>query len=231
MGYRYAWASDTGASSFGGYICIWELPLPEVSGRLPCLLALKDADDVLGGFILPWMDRAVEGRALRATSVPGLDVAASAAAEAPAIDFVAIVEQFSWPLLDLSWMDRSDQAHGFRRVAGTRLALAVSVSSVWDEKRVYDVPDGFRWATSTEVLLEARKCTERHPAYEDQAGWKHCTWPVGSRKERFGFVCSDSLQTGKVQYSSHRIKEKAMAMSLDWARRDHFAGLVCIKNE
>jgi hypothetical protein len=37
----------------------------------------------------------------------------------------------------------SDQFGGFRSIAGTRLALAVSKSNRWDEGKRYGVPDGY----------------------------------------------------------------------------------------
>jgi hypothetical protein len=53
-----------------------------------------------------------------------------------------------------------------------RLAFVVSKSNVWDMGRIYDVPDGWRWATTAEVLAEASNSTDKGKTYFNQAGWR-----------------------------------------------------------
>lgn len=53
--------------------------------------------------------------------------------------------------LDLSWMDTTDRAKGFREPKYfPALRFAVSKSNVWDKKKIYHAPRGFRWATLDE---------------------------------------------------------------------------------
>ncbi len=115
-----------------------------------------------------------------------------------------------------------------RRHRRLRLAVAKKPQE-WDATRVYDVPAGYRWATTNEVFAEARTCTEEHYAYYDQAGWMGLEWPPGSGHKRLGFVCADSLQTRKTHHAWHPIKSYPMALSLGIARGWYFAGLICIR--
>lgn len=128
-------------------------------------------------------------------------------------------------------MDTTDHAQGFRSVAGTRLRLAVAKKpQLWDEKRAYDVPTGYHWATTAEVLAEAASCTELHPAYRNQAGWLEREWPRWSGHHRSWFVCADSLHSRKVQLANDIMKNLPMSEDVSYARSAHFAGLICIRN-
>jgi hypothetical protein len=130
------------------------------------------------------------------------------------------------PPRDISWMLTTDAAGGFRRMTGSRLALAVSSSPMWDESKVYDVPEGFHWATTAEVLAEAARCPNE-AAYASQAGWTGYTW---QGQDRHGFVCCDSLATGTVQHAGHSFQTNPMQGILSHARNNRFAGLVCIQD-
>ena len=141
---------------------------------------------------------------------------------------------------DLSWMDTTYRTGGFRAVAGTRLILAVAKKPQdWDKRRVYDVPAGYRWATTNEVLAEARTCTEH---YDNQKSWRGWEWPdhndwkwkakqIGYQTEgkRIGYVCADSLQTGKMHYAGNSINCDPMSHDLSYLREGEFAGLICIR--
>jgi hypothetical protein len=116
-------------------------------------------------------------------------------------------------------------------LAGTKLALAVAASDKWDEREPYDVPEGYRWATTAEVIAEAPKCTESEPAYMNQCGWKGFTFPPGESHVRIGFVCKDSLKTKKVHKACANIRLYPMVGELAHARNGHFAGVMCIEDD
>jgi hypothetical protein len=125
-------------------------------------------------------------------------------------------------------MMRDDKAQGFRQVAGTRLALAVAKGPVWDEGFNYEVPAGYRWATTAEVCAEAKHCTEKHDAYYNQCGWKGFTYPPGEGHNRMCFVCSDTKETKRAHAACANIKLYPMAADIAKARK-YWAGLMCIK--
>ncbi len=128
-------------------------------------------------------------------------------------------------------MDTSDRAEGFRAVAGTRLRLAVAMKpQAWDESYVFDVPMGYHWASTAEVVDEAKTSSEAHDAYYDQAGWDGTEWPPGSGQSRRGFVCTDSVRTGKTLRAGWPVRTHAMDGTAFHARGEYFAGLVCIRN-
>ncbi len=91
------------------------------------------------------------------------------------------------------------------RLLGSSLVFCDITHSQWRGFFVLisdDVPLGWRWATTAEVLAEAPKCTERHEAYANQCGWRGHKWPATANFERIGFICRDSLVTEKVRVVS-----------------------------
>ncbi len=126
---------------------------------------------------------------------------------------------------NLEWMEISDSYRGFRIIPGTRLALAVSRSPVWDEHKVYDVPPGYRWATTAEVLTEAPHSLDGGDAYFNKGGWEGCRW---QGVERLAFVCVDSKNTGKVHAVRSSLREYPMNRGVSYAR-EAFAGVLCYR--
>jgi hypothetical protein len=77
-----------------------------------------------------------------------------------------------------------------------------------------------------QVQAEAKQCTERHDSYYNQSGWNEFEW---AGRERVGFVCCDSVQTGLVQGAGDCLRTHPMEADVDFARDGQFAGLVCIE--
>jgi hypothetical protein len=50
----------------------------------------------------------------------------------------------------------------------------------------YDVPHGYKWASTAEVIAESATCTDVGEAYANKEGWVKCVW---EGLERIGFVC------------------------------------------
>jgi hypothetical protein len=71
-------------------------------------------------------------------------------------------------------METRDEFGGFRKVLGCKLALAVARESIWDETKQYDVPAGYRWASTREFLQEATMSMEppEQKAYYKQGKYK-----------------------------------------------------------
>jgi hypothetical protein len=124
---------------------------------------------------------------------------------------------------DLSWMETTDQAQGFREIAGTRIAFAVSKSTNFADRTTYDVPLGYRWATVDEAKIELVHATNDEYAYYNQAGWSGYTW---NGKDRRSFLAKDSVEKDKTQYAGHRIKSTPM---ISGPQPNFFAGLICIR--
>eukprot|EP00812_Abedinium_dasypus_P011711 NODE_5257_length_598_cov_153.920810.p1 GENE.NODE_5257_length_598_cov_153.920810~~NODE_5257_length_598_cov_153.920810.p1 ORF type:complete len:139 (+),score=45.92 NODE_5257_length_598_cov_153.920810:29-445(+) len=93
---------------------------------------------------------------------------------------------------------------GLRHLAGTRLALAVSVDNKFDvsdfrfEDRVFDPPPGYFWASMAEWEREVRNCTDDGCAFAGRDGWVDCTW---NGKRRVLFAFRDSARTGRWQHA------------------------------
>ncbi len=78
------------------------------------------------------------------------------------------------------------------------------------------------------MIAEAATCTETHEAYWNQAGWRRNEWPPHSDHLRTGFVCADSLASGKVLHAGDSVKTYPMRGALGDASFSMFAGVVCI---
>lgn len=128
---------------------------------------------------------------------------------------------------DLRWMETTDSFSGFRKIPHTRIAFAVSKSVVWDETKRYDVPAGYRWASTAEAIAALKHAPAKTYAYFNCGGWQGYTW--AGRQERLGFVFCDSLKTGKCQHAGQYLREFPAGAPLSDARGRTFAGLVCVK--
>lgn len=61
---------------------------------------------------------------------------------------------------DLSWMDTSDEAGGFRAPKSyPRVRYAVSKTNMWEPGKHYACPPGFHWATSAEYYRYVQSMT------------------------------------------------------------------------
>jgi hypothetical protein len=156
------------------------------------------------------------------------------------------VRVFPWAR-DTSWMLTTDLCGGFRPVEGTRLACAVSLIDRWDRERVYEVPYGWRWATTAEVLAEAPRSVSRTALYGEAAGWTAPAPGPGfffslgpafapllewEGVRRCCFVCADSAVTRRSQGVSHVLRFMAMDGGLKLAgvplTEAQFAGVMCV---
>jgi hypothetical protein len=82
----------------------------------------------------------------------------------------------------------------------------------------------YRWATTNEVLEEARFCTDKGAAYWDIGGWNRFTWEGAVR---WGFVCMDSHRTLRTHHALDSFQTWPLARDL-WTARRFFAGVICI---
>jgi hypothetical protein len=134
-------------------------------------------------------------------------------------------------LQDLSWMCTTDAARGFR-VCGP-LALAVSLSNVWDPARLYDVPHGWRRATEADWRAHGEEAHAAAPGevYFDRVGWRGCEW---DGVERFAFVTGDPVRNwlsaesrwnyiGALTHVDVPVSTSATPTEIP------FAGLVCVR--
>eukprot|EP00811_Abedinium_folium_P015282 NODE_24248_length_632_cov_3.823762.p1 GENE.NODE_24248_length_632_cov_3.823762~~NODE_24248_length_632_cov_3.823762.p1 ORF type:complete len:143 (+),score=12.31 NODE_24248_length_632_cov_3.823762:66-431(+) len=117
-------------------------------------------------------------------------------------------------------MDTTGPVGGFRRPAGTRLALAVSANNEFNGE-ILDVPWGYRRATAAEGQREGAKCTEGGDAFVNKGGWNGYTW---NGKERHRFAFSDTaLLNGPWQHAGNTLG------TLHHDKNFVFAGVVCIE--
>jgi hypothetical protein len=82
----------------------------------------------------------------------------------------------------------------------------------------------YRWATTNEVLEEAKFCTDKGAAYWDLGGWNRFTWEGAVR---WGFVCIDSHRTLRTHHALDSLQTWPLARDL-WTARRFFAGVICI---
>ena len=131
-------------------------------------------------------------------------------------------------------MCTTDAARGFR-VCGP-LALAVSLSDVWERERVYDVPTGWRHASEADVRahMQAAHAADPGDVYANREGWYWCMWE-GVHRE--AFVCADTSEaSGAWQHADENWSEFGDCNSSTWKIRSanhpkgwEFAGLVCVR--
>lgn len=157
-----------------------------------------------------------------------------------------------------AWMDTSDACGGFRPLVHFpqfRLAVSATGRLQGDVVEVCPAPDGWRIATSAEIMAAGmrRFAPTKAPKqyyYMDQAGWTCCTWPERSRNlpempwgtrgiERIYFVTADWATVEPAnggalhaQYTEGTLTGSFTSASL---RRDLpnglFGGIVCVRDD
>jgi len=81
---------------------------------------------------------------------------------------------------DTSWMQTDDHFKGFRPLASpsgtTRFWLCVSKENTFDQKKKYDPPKGYEWASSD--MWNSNTVLSNHSEYNyyNQGGWSSYTW-------------------------------------------------------
>jgi len=92
---------------------------------------------------------------------------------------------------NISWWDRDGPHNGLRRVAGTRIAFAVSMDNWVDKDCRFDAPPGFVWASQAMYLDEFYKrrdilCKCKEWVHFGLGGWHNYLWKY-ARKIAFNF--------------------------------------------
>jgi len=103
---------------------------------------------------------------------------------------------------DLSWMETSDEAKGFRQwtpfpsiyyAVSKENPRASEYTKDWSRMK-FDVPLGFHWCSTSEFLEIVGNSRGTELPYYNQEGWSGSTW---NGKERHQFLFSDSETTDK----------------------------------
>jgi len=134
---------------------------------------------------------------------------------------------------DLSWMETTDNAKGFRSwkpFPNIRFAVSKEnpsdFSKDWSRMK-FDCPTGFHWCSTQEFLdVVGNSSKEVEYPYLDQEGWYVNLW---NRKWRTVFLFSDSQTTGKFKHSGGSQANYLPNLS-DCDTNYNFAGIVCIKD-
>ena len=119
-------------------------------------------------------------------------------------------------------MCTTDEFQGFRKL---RHFPTVSLSSKFDEGKVYDAPEGWHWATRAEV--EAAPGWERKEGaryYCRQGGWKNFTWE-GVEREGFRFRLDSG---GRAVDTTACIHAGGYEGQVHRSTHQGFAGIVCM---
>jgi hypothetical protein len=137
-----------------------------------------------------------------------------------------------------AWMLTSDECHGFRESINLKgMFFAVSRNTTWDLARTYSCPEGYHWATSSEVdnsldgSVDSTDSTSMdNDHYYNQCGWSGYIWEGGKRS---GFRLADSCETRRCVHVGQRALGDghcsmcpSCAMNADDPTPE-FAGIVC----
>ncbi|NUM34009.1 MAG: PEP-CTERM sorting domain-containing protein [Candidatus Brocadiae bacterium] len=127
---------------------------------------------------------------------------------------------------DLSWMNTNDSFHGLRQSTyNSKVWFAVSQSNVWEPSRLYDVPDGYHWATTAEgnAIFGTNGNYSGTYVYYNQGGWSGYNFQ-GLTRHYFRF--SDSNVTNAYKHAGNYDEYQLQYTS----STSYFAGLVLIQN-
>lgn len=127
-----------------------------------------------------------------------------------------------------TWHLREDWFKGLRQSTFDPrfyFAVAQDPETSWEAIKNYEVPPGFRWATTAEGMAAFTDTGRYHPfVYYSQGGWEGCDF---QGKTRCHFLFSDSYSTQQSKYVN-----SGDGYAPQWwnpISRSHFAGLVLIK--
>jgi hypothetical protein len=124
-----------------------------------------------------------------------------------------------------SWMDTSDACGGFRQSSwDTRVRYAVAKDNRWNKNFEYTCPQGYHWATSSEVEFWFNGPNAGPHTYYEQCGWTGYIW---KGKNRYYFRFKDSATNQGV----YKHAGNHDPYTLEYSNTvDDFAGIVCVQD-
>jgi len=125
----------------------------------------------------------------------------------------------------------ADECDGWRHSTCGGLWFAAMESGVWNKNYQYKCPNGFRWATTLEVISQissSKKCTSTSQ-YANKCGWNGLKYDESFliNIEREMFRARDSVSTHYYRSASDGDNSQVEFQS-DSASR--FAGILCVKD-